>query len=75
MTFARLLPYNFHMSPYTQTIERAKNEIKSVLERYRLTWLEVAPDIDESIWKNLKPTAKKVRQELLRKTYPSLAKA
>ncbi len=50
----------------------ARKEIESVLRRYQLNWEEVLPDQDNSIWKKFKPEAKKVRQELLRKFYPSL---
>ncbi len=60
------------MSAPTRTIEQAKNEIKAVLRRYRLSWEDVAPDRDAEIWRELRPVAKKVREELFRKTYPSL---
>lgn len=58
-----------------RTIKQARNEIKAVLKRYRLSWAEVAPDIDEELWKELRPTAKKIRQDLFRKNYPSLPKS
>ena len=60
------------MAMATTTLEQAKNEIKAVLKRYRLSWDEVAPDRDEQIWKELRPTVKKIRKELFRKAYPSL---
>lgn len=56
----------------TTTIERAKNEVKKVLGRYRVTWDDVAPDRDESIWQEARPVAKKVRKSIFQKTYPSL---
>lgn len=54
------------------TIERAKSEVKKVLGRYRVSWDDVAPDRDESIWEEVRPIAKKVRRDILLKTYPSL---
>jgi len=66
------------MSNASSTIEKpiiqARREITSVLRRYRLEWEEVVPDRDDLIWKKIKPLAKKVRKELFRKTYPSLAR-
>ncbi len=55
-----------------KTINRAKQEIKEVLRRYRVRWEEVVPDRDESIWEEIKPFAKQVRRELFRKGYPTL---
>ena len=54
-----------------KTIDRAKQEIKEVLRRYRVRWEEVVPDRDESIWEEVKPFAKQVRRGLLRKRYPA----
>lgn len=56
----------------TKIIEQAQNEIKAVLKRYRLTWSQVVPDIDEQIWQELRPTAQKIRKQLFKKYYSSL---
>jgi hypothetical protein len=54
-----------------QTINRAKQEIKEVLRRYRVRWEEVVPDRDESNWEEVKPFIKEIRRELFRKRYSS----
>lgn len=60
------------MNTATNTIQTAQKEIKAVLKRYRLNWQDVAPDIDEQIWAKMAPTAKKIRGQIFRKTYPRL---
>ena len=55
-------------------IIQARREIVSILRRYQLRWEEVAPDRDNLIWKKIKPSAKKVRKELFRQSYPSLVR-
>ena len=53
------------------SIERAKNEVKKVLGKYRVSWDDIAPDRDESIWEGIRPLAKKIRKDVFQKTYPS----
>lgn len=60
------------MNTAINTIQTAQKEIKAVLKRYRLNWQDVAPDTDEQIWAKIEPTAKKIRQQLFKKTYPRL---
>jgi len=56
----------------TNTVETARREIRGVLRRYRLRWEDVAPDPDEMLWKQLKPSLKRIRRGLFRERYPSL---
>lgn len=59
----------------TRTIERAKSEVKKVLGRYRVSWDDIAPDRDESIWQEIRPIAKKARRDIFQKAYPSLRRS
>lgn len=52
--------------------QQAKREITDVLRRYRVSWLDVMPDIDEEIWKKLEPAMKNIRRKLFRERYPDL---
>lgn len=53
------------------TKEIARKEVMGVLRKYRVKWLDVAPDFDEEIWRQVMPVARKVRSRLFRNHYPS----
>lgn len=59
-------------------VRKARADIERVLRRYQLTMLEVmgvSPserDIDEQIWKEIEPTARRIRKKLFQETYPAL---
>lgn len=62
------------MANVTRSIEAAREEIRGVLRRYRLRWEDVVGnvDMDEAIWMRLQPTAKQVRKNIFRTSYPTL---
>ena len=60
------------MAKAQATILQAKKEIESVLTRYGLSWREIAPDIDEEIWRKVAPEAKRIRNDIFREKYPTL---
>lgn len=55
-----------------KTVRSAQREIRSVLERYGLQWTDIAPDMDEILWRTIAPTARDVRRSQFIKIYPSL---
>src|SRR3989344_7122184 len=55
-----------------QIVTNARRKITAVLDTYRLSWEDVVPDLDEALWNRAAPTARRVRRELFKKSYPSL---
>ena len=60
------------MAKAQATILQARKEIKSVLTRYGLSWREIVSDVDEEIWRQVAPEARRIRKELFQEKYPTL---
>ena len=61
-----------YMVKQEATIQQAKKEIKNVLTRYGLSWRQIVSDVDQEIWQEIAPEAKRIRKELFREKYPTL---
>lgn len=55
-----------------ETVTKVRREITAVLNKYRLGWEDIFPDMDEALWKKTAPAARRLRRELFKKSYPSL---
>lgn len=53
-------------------LRQAQREIRNILNQYGLVWREVAPDIDEEIWRELEPEMRVIRRRQFRERYPQL---
>lgn len=60
------------MSVAAKSIETARGQILDILQKNKLSWEDVAPDIDEKIWEEVRPAAKKIRRLIFQKYYPRL---
>jgi len=60
------------MAKSQTTILQARKEIKNVLTRYGLSWREIVSDVDEEIWQEVAPEARRIRKDLFREKYPTL---
>jgi len=60
------------------SVQKARADIERILNRYQLTMPEVIGvtpserDADEKIWKEIEPTARRIRKKLFQKAYPAL---